>query len=108
MTDADFGWEPTSVRAVLVLIDGRWDLPVLFALRAGPLRRSTLRRQIGPVSDKVLTETLRRMELRGLVSRHTVPSVPIEVDYELTGRAMALEPLLTTMSNWDAVDPGPK
>jgi hypothetical protein len=72
--------------------------------RHGPRRGSTtpLRptRGIGSVSDKVLTDTLRYMERRGLITRELIADVPIEVDYELTPLARELQPLLRRMDQW--------
>ena len=83
-------WSPEVVRPLIELIAGRWVLAIFCALDAGPLRRVVLREQIGHVSDKVLTETLRRLEAHGLISRTIVASVPIEVDYSLTAVARRL------------------
>ena len=52
------------------------------------------------MSDKVLTETLRRLEDAGFVTRDVVPSIPIEVDYALTELAESLWPLLSDLASW--------
>jgi DNA-binding HxlR family transcriptional regulator len=57
------------VRAAVELINHAWDPVVLSALRLGPTRRSELLLRIAGVSDKVLTESLRRLASRGLVTR---------------------------------------
>jgi DNA-binding HxlR family transcriptional regulator len=57
------------VRAAAELISHSWDPVVLSALRLGPTRRSALLPRIADVSDKVLTESLRRLTSRGLVTR---------------------------------------
>ena len=57
------------VRAAAELISHTWDPVVLSALRLGPTRRSDLMRRIAGVSDKVLTDSLRRLAGRGLVTR---------------------------------------
>lgn len=69
-------WNPDAVRNALSLIEGRWVLPVLRALESGPMRRHVLHRRLHPISDKVLTETLRRMEAADLVRRTAIASVP--------------------------------
>jgi DNA-binding HxlR family transcriptional regulator len=93
-------WDLASVRLVLDLIDGRWVLPIMRSLRVGRLRRSTLRRRVGPVADNVLTETLRWVESQELGSRSAIPSVPVEVDYALTARALSLEAVLRSIDSW--------
>lgn len=57
------------VRAAAELISHVWDPVVLSALRLGPTRRNELLVRIGGISDKVLTEALRRLQARGLVTR---------------------------------------
>jgi DNA-binding HxlR family transcriptional regulator len=57
------------VRAAAELISHAWDPVVLSALRLGPARRSELLPRIAGVSGKVLTESLRRLASRGLVTR---------------------------------------
>jgi DNA-binding HxlR family transcriptional regulator len=57
------------VRAAAELISHTWDPVVLSALRLGPTRRSVLMRRIAGVSDKVLTDSLRRLAGRGLITR---------------------------------------
>jgi DNA-binding HxlR family transcriptional regulator len=57
------------VRAAAELISHAWDTVVLSALRLGPTRRNELLTRIAGVSDKVLTQALRRLLARGLVVR---------------------------------------
>jgi DNA-binding HxlR family transcriptional regulator len=82
-------------------------VPVLAALHRGALRRAVLRDELRGVSDKILTDTLRRMETNGLVIRSIVPSVPIEVDYALTEYGRSLRPVLSVVHNWAANSPNP-
>ena len=73
------------VRAAVELISHAWDPVVLSALRLGPTRRSDLLRRIMGVSDKVLTESLRRLSARGLIARTGNGSRHETAVYELTG-----------------------
>lgn len=57
------------VRAAAELINHAWDPIVLSALRPGPTRRNELLVRIGDISDKVLTQSLRRLQARALVTR---------------------------------------
>lgn len=56
------------VRAAAELINHTWDPVVLSALRLGPTRRNELLARIGGISDKVLTQSLRRLQARALVT----------------------------------------
>ncbi|MFK0280919.1 winged helix-turn-helix transcriptional regulator [Streptomyces sp. NPDC090499] len=78
-------------RCVLEHATGRWGGLVLAVLVAGPMRFSEVRRAVGGVTDRMLTQTLQRLETDGLVSRTPHPTVPLRVDYDLTeiGRPIA-------------------
>jgi DNA-binding HxlR family transcriptional regulator len=71
-------------RDMLDLLANKWSALTLGALEKGPQRFGALRTRLEGVSPKVLTQTLRRLEERGLVSREVFPEVPLRVEYELT------------------------
>ena len=72
------------VREILGRVADKWTLLVIEALSEGEMRFSRLREQIGGVSQKMLTKTLRQLERDGLVTRRVHPVVPPRVDYRLT------------------------
>ncbi len=73
------------IRDVLERLGDRWTMLVLFVLEdQGTLRFSVLKSKIGDISQRMLAQTLRRLEQDGLVSRHVHPTVPPRVDYTLT------------------------
>jgi DNA-binding HxlR family transcriptional regulator len=85
-------------------VSGKWAIPVLAALAAGPRRHADLRRQLGAgVSDKVLVETLRRMIDAGLIARHTQPGPAAVTEYRLTAAGRALLAPLAAMAVWQTV-----
>lgn len=73
-----------GLRAATELLAHTWDGVVLAGLRPGPRRRRDLLEWLGGVSDKALTETLRRLQANGLVARYARPAAPPHVDYALT------------------------
>jgi DNA-binding HxlR family transcriptional regulator len=87
-------------RAVLTLLAERWALLVIDALSAGPLRTSALRRRIGGVSEKMLIQTLRRLETVDIVVRRDFREVPPRVEYALTERGRSLSPLIVAVDRW--------
>jgi DNA-binding HxlR family transcriptional regulator len=91
------------VRAAVELISHTWDPVVLSALRLGPTRRSDLLRRIAGVSDKVLTESLRRLSSRGLVTKPPSGRPRETAVYELTdlGASFANGPL-ARLAEWAA------
>ncbi|MPY87526.1 MAG: transcriptional regulator [Luteitalea sp.] len=71
-------------RQVLALLADRWSMLVIYALRHGARRHGELKRTIGGISQKMLTQTLRSLERDGLVRRRAYPQVPARVEYSLT------------------------
>ncbi|MET9548257.1 MULTISPECIES: helix-turn-helix domain-containing protein [unclassified Streptomyces] len=80
-------------RLVLEHVTSRWGVLVLIALEERSHRFSELRRAIGRVSEKMLTQTLQTLERDGLVHRDAKPVIPPRVDYSLTelGREAAAQ-----------------
>jgi len=79
-------------RHLFELLAEKWALLVIFRLRIKPHRTAELRREIDGVSEKMLIQTLRKLERYGLVSRHDFNEVPPRVEYRLTrlGESLAL------------------
>lgn len=91
------------VRSAVELLSHTWDPVVVSALRMGPTRRGVLLERIAGVSDKVLTESLRRLAARGLVGRAPREPGRDAAVYELTalGTSFANGPL-AHLAEWAA------
>jgi DNA-binding HxlR family transcriptional regulator len=87
---------------MLGLVTGRWALPVLDGLAAGPKRHGELKDAIDGISEKMLTQTLRRLQRDGLVARTVAPGVPGHVVYRATPLARSLDIPLTAAAAWHA------
>jgi DNA-binding HxlR family transcriptional regulator len=85
---------------ILATISDKWLTLVVSALADGPLRYAELSRIVAGATEKMLTQTLRRMERDGLVTRTVTPSVPARVDYELTDLGRDLLPLQRAIKEW--------
>lgn len=82
-------------RRLLGLIADKWTVLIVSRLAHGTKRHGELRREVGGISQKVLTQTLRALEREGLVARTVHPVVPPMVEYALTGRGeTVIEPLM--------------
>jgi DNA-binding HxlR family transcriptional regulator len=90
-----------QLRAGTDLLAHTWDPVVLVALRAEPRRRRELRTAIGGISDKVLTEALRRLLANGLIDRRAHAEAPPRVEYRLTalGQSLVDGPLMA-LGHW--------
>lgn len=89
-----------QTRLGLDLLSGTWTGVVVWTLRQGPLRPREIRERIGGISHKVLTETLRRLEQNGLVTRRRYAEAPPRVEYELTGPGRGLLEPLSALGRW--------
>jgi DNA-binding HxlR family transcriptional regulator len=59
-----------------------------------------MHRLVDGISQKVLTENLRKMESDGIVKREVFPEVPPRVEYSLTDLGDSLRPIINSMSDW--------
>lgn len=89
-----------GLRQVLELISGKWTLLVVGALHAGPRRHAELLQLVDGISQKMLTQTLRRLEADGLIDRTVVSSRPLRVTYALTARGHSVTPILHALREW--------
>ncbi len=87
-------------RLVLNRIADKWTVLVVSSLEQGTKRFSTLQREIGGVSQKMLTQTLRGLERDGLVTRTIYPTVPPKVEYALTPLGLTLVGLVDAIRVW--------
>jgi DNA-binding HxlR family transcriptional regulator len=79
---------------------GRWTPKILFSLGDRPYRHGQLRRQLGRVSQRMLTRTLRNLESAGLIVRHVTQSKAIAVEYSLTRLGRTILAPLGGMCRW--------
>lgn len=89
-----------GVSDVLSRVGDKWTVLVVERLSGGPLRFNELRRQIGDISQKMLTSTLRALERDGLVTRTVYPTIPPRVDYELTDLGRGLRRPVEALALW--------
>ena len=87
-------------RQVLDLIADRWSMLVIYALRNQSRRHGDLKRRIGGISQKMLTQTLRSLERDGLVRRSVYDVVPPRVEYALTPLGQTLLEPLRAICRW--------
>jgi DNA-binding HxlR family transcriptional regulator len=81
-------------------IADKWSMMVLSVLDAGPTRFNAIKRHLEGVTQKALTQCLRRLERNGLVLRRVVPVSPIAVEYELTPLGRSLQAPFKALHAW--------
>jgi DNA-binding HxlR family transcriptional regulator len=87
-------------RLVLEHVTSRWGVLVLIELLERPYRFGELRRAIGRVSEKMLTQTLQTLERDGLVHRDAKPVIPPRVDYSLTDLGREAAEQVRALATW--------
>jgi DNA-binding HxlR family transcriptional regulator len=91
-------WAPDA--RALDLVGDKWTLLIVRDLLAGPRRFVELQRVLPGISTEQLRSRLHRMVADGLLTRHRYREVPPRVDYALTDRARALEPVIGELARW--------
>lgn len=88
------------VETTLLFLSSRWKVLILRDLMDGKKRFGELKKSVGSISQKVLTENLREMERFQLLTRTVYAEVPPRVEYELTPTGYSLAPILESLSTW--------
>jgi DNA-binding HxlR family transcriptional regulator len=91
-----------GTRDALALMSSKWSVEVLYLLASGTRRYSEILYDVGEISKKTLTQTLRALERRGLVKRRAYLEVPPRVEYSLTPLGWSITGLLMTLYEWSA------
>lgn len=85
----------------LNLIGGKWRLPIIWALsQNGTLRYNQLKRKVDGITNMMLAQSLKEMEVHGLVARKQFMEIPPRVEYSLTKEGKDLIPALKALAKW--------
>ena len=87
-------------RRALLMVADKWTILVFFALKERPQRLSAIQRMIEGITQKMLIQTLRKMEADGLALRTVYPVMPPHVEYTLTPLGQSLLPIMFALSQW--------
>ncbi|HEY1962213.1 MAG TPA: helix-turn-helix domain-containing protein [Rhizomicrobium sp.] len=89
-----------AISGVLARIGDKWSVLIVSRLGNGRMRFNELKRDIGGISQRMLTLTLRNLERDGLITRTVFPTVPPRVDYELTPLGRSLLIPVSALGDW--------
>lgn len=92
--------ERCPTRTVLSRVADKWTVMIVVRLAQRTMRFGELRRDVGGISQKMLTQTLRGLERDGLVARRVYPEVPPRVEYSLTQLGCTLVDVLGQVKQW--------
>jgi DNA-binding HxlR family transcriptional regulator len=90
----------STIDRALQVLGGKWSFLVLAQLYLGPLRFNQLRKRLGDINTKSLTDTLRHLEQNKIIQRKVYPTVPVTVEYSLTEKGKDFQGVLIEMYNW--------
>lgn len=82
------------------ILGKRWTGLLLNALLQGPRRFCELTALVEGLSDRVLSDRLRELETEGIVERLVYPHIPVRVEYQLTEKGYALQPVIDAIHTW--------
>ncbi|NMO16085.1 helix-turn-helix transcriptional regulator [Pyxidicoccus fallax] len=91
--------EDCPLNRSMELLSGAWAPHVIYYLSAQPRRFGELRIDIAEVSARVLSQRLRELEARGVVSRAVVPTTPPSTEYALTELGRELVPVIQAIAD---------
>jgi DNA-binding HxlR family transcriptional regulator len=82
------------------ILGKRWTGLILRILQDGPKRFSEFTECIPGISAKVLTGRMKELEQQGIVRRDVYPETPVRIEYSLTEKGQAMEPVLDAIQSW--------
>lgn len=88
------------VATTVQLIGSKWKVLIIRNLMQRPWRFNELKRDLTGISQKVLTDSLRSMELDGIIKRKTYPEIPPHVEYSLSDLGKSMKPIIDAMAQW--------
>jgi DNA-binding HxlR family transcriptional regulator len=91
-----------GTRRALSLVGGKWSVEVVYLLASGTRRYSEILYEVGEISKKTLTQTLRALETAGLIVRRPYAEVPPRVEYSLSPLGWSLTGPLMALYEWSA------
>ena len=90
----------TKYHTAVELIGKRWTGAILFVLMEGPLRFSEIKVLVPDLSDRLLSERLKELESVEIVERRVHDHTGLRVEYALTAKGAALEPVVRSLKGW--------
>ena len=100
MADIKAEYLACPIRQVVSRFGDKWSMLMLHRSETGVLRFNEIRRLMTDCSQKMLSQTLKRLEQSHLVHREVFPEVPPRVEYSLTETGKSLMPAIMALVEW--------
>ncbi|OUM96271.1 MAG: HxlR family transcriptional regulator [Thermobacillus sp. ZCTH02-B1] len=82
------------------ILGKKWTGLIIYVLLGGPKRFKEIKELIPDMSDKMLTDRMKELEALNIVKRSVYPEMPVRIEYELTPKGKALEPVIQSIQRW--------
>lgn len=93
-------FEDCPVTFTVRTIDGKWKLLILYLITNDIRRFGKLSMMLKTISRQMLTSQLRELEKDGIIERVIYPEIPPRVEYFLTDKGKALQPVIEALKGW--------
>lgn len=87
-------------QAAVAILSRRWTALIVQALTERPHRFCELTEHLEVVSERVLSERLKELGTEGIVERRVIPDSPVQVEYRLTDKGLALRGVMHAIGAW--------
>lgn len=88
------------IRNTVELVGGKWTFSIVYVLLKGKLRFKELERTIEGINTRMLVKDLKMLEANEIICREAFATIPPTVEYSLTEKGRALEPVLLAIRDW--------
>lgn len=82
------------------ILSKRWSGLIIHQLLPGPQRFCSIEGALPSISGRLLSERLKDLELEGIVKRDVYPETPVRIEYSLTEKGRAIEPVIRSIEAW--------
>lgn len=96
-----FLFQVCELNSALAMISGRWKSQIVYSISQGNNRFHLLKKELPHISEQVLGRQLKELEKHAIIIKKEIPgTVPIGIEYILTGKGKDLVPILKTLCDW--------
>lgn len=88
------------IKDALEALSGKWKMPIMVALSSGPKRFKELSKEVGGITDKMLSKELKDLEMNMLVHRTVLDTFPPTVEYGWTAHSYTLGNVMKELEDW--------
>ena len=92
--------DAARVRPVLDKVADKWSVMILSVICLKPIRFNEIKRRLDGITHKALSDTLKRLERHGLISRTVLPTSPVGVEYAITPIGHSLREPYQALYEW--------